>query len=599
MYIRKTKTRAVNGKAYYSCRLVETERRADGKVKQTTLLNLGSDYKAVAADDWLPLANRISNIIYGVQEMFPLKDDLENEAQRLAALIIKKHGEELVVDSSKHNYAEVDIDSLINSDAISVGAESLIYETVKKLELPELFMEVGLNGQQINSALASIIGRLLKPGSESALCRYLRKDSALDEIIGTDFSKLHKNKLYGISDVLWKHKELIEQRLYAREQELFKFDEIITLYDLTNTYFEGDAKLNENAAFGRSKERRSDCLLVTLALVLDGSGFPKKSQIFKGNVSEASTLEKMLELVSKEAVVVMDAGIATEDNIKWLTDNGYKYLVASRKRAQKLPENIDGVVVKEDKANKVTAYLVKDDDGVEAELYCHSEGMEKHNSKLQSKFRDKFENELQKLSCGLSKKGCTKKYQKVLEKLGRLKERYSKVSGLYKVEVTADNEQALATKITWQHTPEKQTKPLGVYCLRTNQTDLSHTEIWKVYRMLNDLESAFRVMKTDLGLRPIYHQKTIRVSGHIFISLLAYHILHTIRYQLKDRDINDSWATILGKLNGHLRITTSLKKKNGKTMHVRKSMRPTPEQQEIYRVCGTPLVPLKTIISEY
>ena len=417
--------------------------------------------------------------------------------------------------------------------------------------------------------------------------------------MSTDFSSMHKNRLYDISDQLLKQKEAIEVALYQQEKDLFKFDEIVTLYDLTNTYFEGQSKSNDNSAHGRSKEKRSDCVLVTLALVLDGSGFPKKSHIFKGNIGEASTLEKMVSMANKEAIIIMDAGIATEENIKWLTDNEYKYLVVSRKRNQSLPSDISGVIVKEDKENKVTSYLVKSDDSVESELYCHSEAMEAKGNMMQDKFKERFTNDLQKLSDGLTKKSCTKKHDKVYEKLGRLKEKYSKVSRLYDIKLTADEDKKNIIKIEWEYCQERQSKKTGIYCIRTNQTQLDNTRIWQTYRMLNDIESAFRTLKTDLGLRPIYHQKTDRVSGHIFISLLAYHILHTIRYQLKANNIHDSWGTIISKLENHYRATTLLQRENDKAICIRKSVHANPEQLAIYQACNINSVPLKTVISEY
>ena len=171
---------------------------------------------------------------------------------------------------------------------------------------------------------------MIAPGSEVSTVNYLRNNSALDEVLDTDFSNLHKNRLYKISDLLLKNQGAIESALYRKEQELFNFSEVVTLYDLTNTYFEGESLKNDNAALGHSKEKRTDCKLVTLALVLDASGFPKKSYIFKGNISEAGTLESMLNALSnKSPIVVMDGGIATEDNIEWLNDNDYKYLVIS------------------------------------------------------------------------------------------------------------------------------------------------------------------------------------------------------------------------------------------------------------------------------
>ena len=197
------------------------------------------------------------------------------------------------------------------------------------------------------------------------------------------------------------------------------------MYDLTNTYFEGESRANENAAFGRSKEKRTDCPLVTLALVLDRSGFPKKTHIFKGNISEATTLESVLNtLRSKEAIVVMDAGIATEDNIKWLNDNNYKYLVISRKRKQELPD-IEGVIVKNEPNNKVTTFLLKNEK--ESELYCHSESMAKRTTIMSEKYIERFTKELQKLADGLARKGTIKNYDKINQKIGRLKKKYAKV----------------------------------------------------------------------------------------------------------------------------------------------------------------------------
>jgi len=274
--------------------------------------------------------------------------------------------------------------------------------------------------------MATIIGRLIAPGSEVSTVNYLRNNSALDEILATDFSNLHKNKLYKISEVLIKHQKEIEQKLYFKEKELFALSEIVTLYDLTNTYFEGESNGNDYGAYGHSKEKRKDCKLVTLALVLDGSGFPKKSHIFKGNIAEAGTLQSMLEKISdKKAVVVMDAGIATEANITWLNDNNYKYLVISRKRNQSLPD-IEGVVVKDDPENKITTFLLNNDQ--EAELYCHSQGVEKRSGKILEKYINRFEEELKKIANGLQKKTGTKKYDIILQRIGRIKEKYSMVA---------------------------------------------------------------------------------------------------------------------------------------------------------------------------
>ena len=586
MYIRKTKTRTINNTNHYSYRLVESRRDYKGRVKQHTLLNLGAHYDIVEEKDHPLLSQRVENIIIGQESLLPLNDELEAEAQRIANLIIRKHAQPLIEREHKPNeqYTEVNLSTVENSNIRRVGGEYLAYETAKKLKLTEILSECGLSEKEIKSAMATIVGRLIAPGSEVSTVKYLRNNSALDEILGTDFSNLHKDRMYQISDTLLRHQKKIEEKLYAREKELFALSEIVTLYDLTNTYFEGDSKANDNGAFGHSKEKRRDCKLVTLALVLDGSGFPKKSHIFKGNVTEGGTLQSMLEWINnKKATVVMDAGIATEENIKWLNNNDYKYLVISRKRSQSLPDK-EGVIVKADHDNLVTSYLLKN--GHESELYCHSQGVERRSTRILGKYINRFEDELKKIANGLEKKTGTKKYDKIIERIGRIKEKYSKVASRFDIKITADDKKKKALAIAWKNTPEKQSKTPGVYCIRTNKTDLNNQQIWNTYRMLNDIEEAFRILKTDLGLRPIYHQKTHRISGHIFISVLAYHILHSIRYQLKSVGIHDSWQTIMIKLSTHYRITTSMQQKNAPSIHIRKSTRPNQEQLGIYKACN-------------
>jgi hypothetical protein len=598
MFIIKTQSSSKNATKYYTHRLVESKRDSMGKVYKQTILNLGSNYAVVEELYWSILTDRVQNILIGQESLLSLEDHIESEAQRIASIIIKRDGQ--VVDSNKEldsNYQHVDVTTLRNSDVKTVGAEHLAFETAKKLNIPEILATCGLSKRDVDSAFASIIGRLLSPGSEVSTSQYLKNNSALDEVIGTDFTQMHKERLYKISDILLKHKNVIEDKLYNQEKSLFALKEIVTLYDLTNTYFEGESRANENAAFGRSKEKRTDCPLVTLALVLDGSGFPKKTHIFKGNISEATTLESMLNtLGSKEAIVVMDAGIATEDNIKWLNDNNYKYLVISRKRKQELPD-IEGVIVKNEPNNKVTTFLLKNEK--ESELYCHSESMARRTTIMSEKYIERFTKELQKLSDGLTKKGSIKKYDRINQKIGRLKEKYSKVALQFDIKIIADDKKDKVTKLTWEHQPDKQSKEPGIYCIRTNQTKLNNKEIWDTYRMLNDVEAAFRTLKTDLGLRPIYHQKTDRISGHIFISVLAYHILHAIRYQLLANNITDSWQTIQSKLSTHYRVTTTLKQKDNKTLHIRKSMQANPQQKVIYRACNIVSTKPNTIISSY
>ena len=331
-------------------------------------------------------------------------------------------------------------------------------------------------------------------------------------------------------------------------------------------------------------------------MVLDASVFPKKSKIFPGNVSEPKTLKEMLDVLDadQKATIVMDAGIATQENINWLKESGYEYIVVSRNKSLVMPENIDTVTVKEDKNKLVSTLLVTNEESDEVELYCHSKAKEGKAIELVSKAEARYEMELNKLADGLNKKRCTKKYEKIIERVGRLKEKYKKVGKYYDVTIKADDETKYALALTWEKTNKPTDHQLGVYCLRTNKKGLDEATLWKTYTMLTDLEAAFRSLKTELGFRPVYHQKESRIDAHLFISILAYHLLHTIRYQLKAHDIHQSWKTLRQLLDTQCRITSTVKLENGKVLHLRKTSSPDLNQQAIYQALGIETRPGKT-----
>jgi transposase len=368
------------------------------------------------------------------------------------------------------------------------------------------------------------------------------------------------------------------------------------LYDLTNTFLEGTGKLNKKALCGVSKEKRSDCPLVTLGLVLDGDGFPKRSRVFEGNVSEGKTLEKMLLVLEKEPLVikpliVFDAGIAVENNLKWLRNNHYEYLAVSRRRKRGVPEELAArmVTVKEDKESLVRAVLENDEETKEVLVWCHSLLKEKKEEGIKHLFRQRFEEGLKKIEAGLTKKNGRKVYEKVIERIGRLKERYSRTARHFEIAVQK-NDKDRATSLSWS-VKEDLEKTDGVYCLRTNRQGLNEQALWDCYNTIRDVEDAFRCMKSDLGFRPIRHHIERRSDGHLFITVLAYHILHAIRFKLRNKGIHDSWSTIRERLSMHTRNTTTLKKEDGKVIHIRKSSRPEPHQKIIYDALNIASVP--------
>lgn len=598
MYIRKTShTHNTTGKKYDTYKLVETI-RTDRGPRQHTVLNLGAEF-SVPKERWKELANRIESIVSGQLPLFPVSQDIEPIAQRYASRIIATRSQRTPqIDREQPDYQTVDINSLENEKVRSVGGESVVLSTIKKLELDKKLAALGFNQPNVEAAIGVVAARLLAPCSERATHHWLQQNTSIDELMDTSFDTLSQDRVYKVSDMLIKHKSDIEAHLQQKESHLFNLEERVLLYDLTNTFFEGSGKYNAKAHFGLSKEKRSDCPLVTLGLLLDADGFPKKSEVFEGNVSEAATLEKILSQFhqKQKPTVVVDAGIGTDRNVQWLKDNGYTYIVVSRKRKMALPVDTEMVTVREDDRGVIRACFRTNTSG-ETELYCHSTAKKIKESGIKTRFEIRFEDALTEAKKALSKKNGTKKYEKVLEKIGRLKERYRRVSRRYEIVVEKSDETGNATDILWGMKPMDDT--VGYYVLRSNVPDKNEKELFDIFTTLVDLEDAFRSMKSDLGFRPIYHQKEHRCDGHLFISVLAYHVLHSIRLQLRNAGITSNWSTIRSVLSTHFRVTTSMKRSDGKMLFIRKTARPEDCHIKIYDALGLPHRPgkiLKTIL---
>jgi hypothetical protein len=501
MFIRKVphknkKTR----KEYYTYKLVDSIRTERGP-RQRAVLNLGVEF-SLPKEQWKDLANCIEEIITGQQSLIAYPKAVRRLARRYAKKIISQ--EASVIDETEGlppDYATVDLNSVNNEEARTVGAEYLVYETIKELGIDRKLKEIGLERHQLAAAIGVIAGRMIVPGSERATHYWLQNTSALGELMEFDFSFLSLDRLYKASDHLMKHKEAIENHLCETEARLFVLEEKIILYDLTNTFLEGSGKYNPKARYGKSKERRNDCPLLTLGLVLDMHGFPKRSRIFEGNVSEPGTLETMIRGLSErdtfqesliKPTIVMDAGIASEDNIQWLRNNHYPYIVVSRKRKKEIPSDVKMMPVKIDdktKAVLVQAGLAPNTETDELKLYCHSIDKEKKEESIKTKFQEGFEAELLKARNALHLPNGTKRYEKVIERIGRLKEKFKLVSHRYNITIEKDPESHKAKSLTWSRKKAKKTS--GVYCLRTNRNDLNEQQIWDIYTMLTDIEDAF------------------------------------------------------------------------------------------------------------
>ena len=368
----------------------------------------------------------------------------------------------------------------------------------------------------------------------------------------------------------------------------------VTLYDLTNTFFEGEAAAQPKAERGHSKEKRSDCPRLTLGLVLDGAGFVRRSEVFAGAVNEDTTLAPMLDALHApaDAPVVMDAGIATEANVVWLRENGYRYLVVSRERARRFDPDL-AIALKTRSRQTVHVHKVVEVDGGELRLYCYSEARAKTEQGIAARFAARFEGELRKLHDGLKRPRTRKRLDHVWQRIGRIKEKSRSVGAHYVIDVIADDSGKKARAVTWERRPLAGTMIThpGVYCLRTNVEDWDEETLWRTYTALTDVEAVFRSLKSELGLRPIFHQTQKRSDGHLFITVIAYQLVQTIRRRLGEHGERASWASLRRILEGQQRITATFRRKDGRTLHVRKPTRAEPRQRAIYQALAADPVP--------
>ena len=617
MFIRRTQTRSrISGEPYLTYRLVHSD-RVGNAVKQSTVLNLGSHFDLPQAQ-WPALAQRIDELVRGQRSMLEatLPEEVQAFAQRFAAQIIARKPAVPSLGAAPNvraapaaaasaqpahspaspsgdagelaRYQEVDLDSLELVDPRSVGVEHAALGAMRQCGLEDKLRELGLNRPQIAAAVGNIIGRMAQPGSELATHAWLKDTSALGELIEHDFQTMDLNRLYRASDALYKHRDALQEHLFGKARSMFGLGQTITLYDLTNTYFEGVAAGVSKAKRGHSKECRSDCPLVTLAMALDASGFVRRVQFFAGNASEPATLKGMLTGLhaAPGATVVMDAGIAAQANLTWLREQGYHYVVVSKLRQRQFDpalatevQSAGGVTIK---LQRVTS---QSDKG-EVLLHCHSPAREEKDRAIDTAKATGLEAALGKLQASLTKpkgKASPQDVATFMQRLGRAKQRFARAAQHYEITVATDAEGKLVTAISWVKNilPGSAAAHPGVYCLRTTLVEQDNATLWRTYIMLTELESVFRSLKTDLGLRPVFHRVDRRVEGHLFISVLAYHFVHTLRMQLKAQGINDSWSTLRQTMATQRRVTVTLQRRDGRTVHVRKATRPKPRHQTL------------------
>jgi len=577
--------------AYY--RLVESYRNAEGRVCHRTILNIG-----FIDDDYSPgQLNQTARILtarYGQKQ--PLFEPTDAAVIELAETLWKRIVKDKRLDLTLHSPTsrQIDADTMRHSNVREIGSEWICHQTFEELGIGKMLSEAGFSEEQIRLASTQIISRAVYPASELKTASWIKENSAVGELTGYDCEKITKDKLYESALRLYTVKDQLEEHLSYKTNELFDISDKIMLYDLTNTYFEGQYSSSTLLKYGRSKEKRNDAKLVVLALVVNIYGFIKYSCIHEGNMADSKNLSLMIDRLSRRTnaqnpVVVMDAGIATEENLAMIKAKGYHYLCVSRTRLKDY-QAISGrlTVLLETKSKRhVRLKAVAGNNNTDYYLEVASEDKYETANSMRSQFEQRFELELQKIAQSLERRGGVKKVAKVHERIGRARERYPSVQYYYDIAVSLSQDNCTATAITWSKNEQQYAKKeasLGLYFLRTSLLLEDEVMIWNIYNTIREIESSFRTLKTDLDLRPVYHKSDAATMAHLHLGLLAYWVVNTVRCKLKAHGITSHWPEIVRIGNTQKIITTHGTNTAGMVIGIRKCSQPGEQLKTIQSI---------------
>ena len=587
-------------------RLVESYRNEYNRVCHRTLLNIGFiDYEIETLN---AIRHILQNRLNRTESLFETNDELAiNWANHYWERLVKSNK----IDVSDQNFEKskrmVDVDTLKHKDAREIGTEWMCFQGLEQLQLGKKLESLGWEEEAIKLAFTQIISRAVYPFSENRTSRWIKENSAVCEITGYPVEKITKDKLYKSALDLYKIKDNLEKHLSQKTNELFDLQDKIILYDLTNTYFEGRKVNSKIAKFGRSKEKRSDCKLVVLAMVVNVEGFIKYSNIFEGNTSDSDSLPKIIDNLRQEtsqekrAIVVLDAGIATQDNLALLQAKGYDFVCVSRSKIKDYDIDLQGntrhIMTKENQF--ITLQKIKTEQTTDYVLKVKSTGKQAKERSMKSKFEERFLEEINKIKASLTKKNGVKKADKVNQRIGRAIEKYPSAAKFFTIEVVTEKE--LATQIICQKkkTSELDNQELGSYFIKTNLNTESEMSLWTIYNSIREIESTFRCLKIDLDLRPIYHKNDDATMAHLHLGILGYWLLNTIRYQLKQQKINHCWQEIIRITNTQNIVTTTGQNKDDQIIYVRRCTEPNQKVKEIYTALkykNYPFVKRKSVV---
>lgn len=600
MFIREA-IKTVKGKKYVRHHLVESVRTPSGP-RQRMICDLGQ--LDLPKERWKELSDAIESILHNEPRLFEADCEIESLSKHHADLIVRSGMNEKSEDGKtgeQPDYERIDTNSVSVSDARTVGMEHIVIGQLKDYDFDNILRSEGFDDKQIEYARILMTGRLAHPASERETARWANENSSIKEFMSSEH-RIYDNALHRTAIGLWEKREGIERKLSEAAREKFSLGETIVLYDLTNTYFEGTKKNSMIAKPGLSKERRNDRPLATLALCVDEEGFPKNSRVLEGNISEPKTFEGFLRQLSKyrdgfdvRKTMVIDAGIATEDNLELIRKENFEYVAVSRKRSYEetfWESAMEEKIILSDNKSELTVKIVRTDD--ESFLLCRSPRKEAKERAILTRKHREFESEIDKIDAGLKKKGARKEYGYVCQRIGRLKEKYG-VGHLYEIKIEQDK--GIVTNVGYERNArfEEKIGRVGEYVIRTSHKEWSEERISEVHRMLTRIEDGFRSMKSDLGLRPNHHMNDANCQAHICLCVLAYHIMIAIMKRLSDKGIRYRWESIANILCTHVRVTTVFNTDTGDSVHLRTTAQPNKSQSAIYDALAVRHRPLKTM----
>jgi transposase len=432
-----------------------------------------------------------------------------------------------------------------------------------------------------------VLARFCEPSSELHIAEDWYRRTALEDLLGIDVDIVHYKRLYRGLDRLLPHKQELEGHLKRRLGELFKLDFDILLYDVTSTYFEGEARRNSKAQRGYSRDKRPDCKQVCIGLVVTHDGYPLGYEVFAGNRTDVTTVEDVVEAMEARygkasRIWVMDRGMTSEDNLEWLREGDRKYLVGTPKSQlrhfeKELLEKDGWKEVRED----LEVRLCPGPDGEETFILCRSPDRRQKDHALRACFTKRIIEGLESLERRLSKAKRPADRVQVERQIGRLLERNSRAAGLFEIKMVEDQSRPSGLRTTWKKRTEwnrwaELTE--GAYLLRSNVADWTAEDLWNTYVQLSQAEEAFRIHKSDLRIRPIWHQREDRVEAHILVCFLAFAMWKTLKGWMEQAGLGASPRTVVEELARIQSLDVVLPLEDEPEMRIRCVVRPDEAQ---------------------